>query len=382
MPSADFPPVEHRVERPPALRQSLLDRLDRCPRSFYLSLKNEGGVQSHAMARGTAFHAMAETATALMIQNGETSMDPAMCRDLMEQIIRERTDLVLPVYEQDALRAMAWNWGKATKIGLGNVAVVEERAGLKVGDWIVNGTIDLGYTAGDLGVVVDYKTSMSMPRQQTFERQFQGQFYGLLMAEGRYLTDDGEWGARLSTEPIKRVRVVQVYPRFYFEDTDQLAARVVEYDVGDLVDFRVSLVSLLQRADHGFDTGNWPAVPGTHCATCPAAQECPIPEQYRAIKTIEDEDDAERMAQRWDQLVAEANRLKATLRAHADKTGKPIPIGSDVELGFFPVKSKPMKESGKQKLSEGQPLTTDDFSDRTSTRFEKRVVKDEEGTEE
>lgn len=372
MPSSEFPPVQQRVERPPALRQSLLDRLDRCPRSFYLALKNEGGVQSHAMARGTAFHAMAETATRLLIENGETEMDPAMARDLMESIIKERTDLVLPVYEQDALRAMAWNWGKATRIAIPNVRVVERRAGLKMGGWIVNGTIDLGYAADDLAVVIDYKTSMSMPRQETFERQFQGQFYGLLMAEGRFLNDDYEWEERINPHPVRRVRVCQVYPRFYFEDTNQLAARVVEYDVADLVDFKVALSTLLSRADHGFETGDWPALPGNHCATCPAAQECPIPAQYRDIETIETQEDAEKLAAKWDRLAAQVATYKATLRAHVDKTGEPISIG-DAELTFIPVKSKPMKQSGKDKLAEGKDLTSADFSDRTSTRFDKRL---------
>jgi hypothetical protein len=374
----DFPPVEENVEAPPTLRQSFLDKLDRCPRSAYLYLKYDGGSTSHAMDRGTAFHEMAEQATKLMIENQENQMDPQQCRDLQEQIIRERPDLTIPIEEHEGLRQMAWNWGKATKINRANIVGVERTAALQVGDRILTGTIDLAYQAGSKGVVIDYKTSLHMPNQETFERQFQGQMYGLLLSEGHWITydEDGEivWGARCCEGPLKTVTVFQVFPRFYDEDTGRLLARTVEFDVADLVDFKVALVSLTEKFEHGLKTGEWPAVPGYHCGFCPKASECPIPEHYRDIKTIETDEEATALAQVWDRIVEQGKQARATLRAYAEATEKPIDIGPDAVLTFYPVKSEPIKDKEKLKdaLAKNVGNPADFFSDRTTTRFDKR----------
>jgi hypothetical protein len=376
----DFPPVEP-VEPPPTFRQSLLDKGDRCPRSAYLYMKYDGGGTSHAMDRGTAFHAMAEQATREMIANGEVQMDPQMCRDLIEQIIRERKDLTIPIEEHEGLRQMAWNWGKATKINPANIIGVERKAGLQIGDRIVHGTIDLAYQAGSKGIVIDYKSSLAMPAQEQFERQFQGQFYGLLLAEGRWINEDenGEfesWGDRCVDGPLSEVVVFQVFPRFFDEDTGKLAARTVTFDVADLVDFKVALVGLVEKFEHGLETGLWPAVPGYHCGICPKASECPIPEAYRDITTIENDEDATKLAQRFDRETANLKKIRASLRAYSEATEKPISLGPDAELGFFPVKSAPIKD--KDKLLEamekgmGKEEAAKHFTERTSTRFDKR----------
>lgn len=376
----EFPPVEENVERPESLRQTLLADFDKCPRSGYLSLKYGGGIPTHAQARGSAFHLLAEIATKELVQNGEVQYPPELARDLMDQILRgeikpeDGEALVVPASEHDSLRAMAWNWAKATQLYLPAIRGVERQAYLEVEGWRVHGTLDVALIDGQAGMVHDYKTRFTIPNQEEFERQFQGQFYGLLLAEGRW-TDTDE---RVAPEGLDEVQVVQRYPRHYYEDTGTLAERSTVYDQADLLDCKVAVQAILKRVEDGLETGVYPAIPGFHCGFCAAPHECPIPEQFRTIDTINSLEEAEAAGQRWDKLVAEANRLKGSIRAWADANeAERIAIGEDLELAFIVTRSEPVKnkEALKKALATNVGNPADFFSQRTSTKFDKRRVK-------
>lgn len=407
----DFPPVEQNVERPPTIRQTLLGQFDKCPRSGYLSLRYGGGAPTHAQARGTAFHEVAERATRELMQTGEASYPPELARDLLEQVLKERTDLVIPVEEHESLRSMAWNWGKASGAVLKQreaLVGIERKVMVEVDGWVLTGSLDLSFIEGNEGRIKDYKSGFSIPKQETFERQFQGQMYGLLQAEGRYVVEEMEDGTLVPGERVRGdqhlvgVHVHQLYPRHLYcarclreeivdEDSSKkececesplwvLDGRYAYYEAGDLANFKHSLSALLAKIEHGLETGDYPAVAGHHCGLCPAPQECPIPQEFRGGE-IADLEQAMEVLSAADRMGAEATRLKGSVRAFAEAQeldAIPLAPDSDQEYGFTIVRSQPIKN--KEKLREalanrvGDP--DDFFSNRTSTKFDKRLRKE------
>jgi hypothetical protein len=390
--------VEENVERPPTIRQTLLGQFDKCPRSGYLSLKYGGGSSTHAQARGTAFHDMAERATREMIDNGEVEYPPELARDLMQQVLDERTDLVVPVGEHESLRSMAWNWAKASNEILrprGFLVGIERQVALELDGWTLTGTLDLSFIEGNEGRVKDYKTGFIIPKQEQFERQFQAPFYGLLQAEGRFVEeelDDGTLvlGDRVSKHPLDGVHAHQLYPRHLYCLTCKkeecvcdgpanfaLDGRYAFYDLGDLAAFKVSVSALLKRIEAGLTEGDYPAVAGDHCGLCPAPHECPIPEQFRDVQEVTSLEDAMGALSRVEGMTVEVNRLKRSVRAYADAQeleAIPLSPDSDLEYGFVTVRSEPVKDKDrlKQALAKQEGNPEDFFTTRTSVRFDRR----------
>ncbi len=363
----DFEPVKPRPKRPEKVSQSLLARLNVCPRSGYFYMRDGGGASSHAMNRGSAFHAMAEQATKEMLENGEVEYPPQLARDLMEEILADPNMPHVPVSEHESLRSMAWNWAKGTAINPEAVVACEDMLELKLGDWIVRGKVDLAYVAGVHGEVHDYKTSMVIPSQEAFERGLQGKFYALLLLRGRF-----ESGAKIPKGSLSGIKVAEIYPRYYIESEHKIARRETLYTAEEILQFGIEVESLLTTLDHGIKTGNFPAIPGSHCSTCPAQQDCPIEEAYRPME-IEDLDSATAVAERWDKLMAEASRLKANLKSAADANEwETIPIGSDQELTFTKVESEVVVHKDELRdLPNGDHF----LEKRVSTRFGKQIRK-------
>src|SRR5436190_2158512 len=104
-----LPAVEDNVEQPEALSQTFLSRMDVCARSGYLYLRHRSGPTSHAMDRGTAFHAFAERLVHLLIDSDENSAPPEIAKDLLSAVIAENPTWQLPEPEMDALRIMAYH---------------------------------------------------------------------------------------------------------------------------------------------------------------------------------------------------------------------------------------------------------------------------------
>lgn len=365
----DFAPVDVPPPVPEdGLRQSLLATFDVCPRSAYLSLIHADGPREHRQDRGTAFHLMAERATREMVQQGESKYPPELARDLMAEILAE-PGLVVPTSEHDSLRAAAWRWAEHTTIHPQRVIGVERQAAVKIGDYLCTGTIDLALRGAE---VHDYKTRISLPSHEDFAKGFQGHMYGLLMLEGHW-TDTGELVR--DQDPQQGVTVRQVYPRINING--EMAYREVDLDLGDLVDFKVSLQGLLKRFASSVETGDWPAVSGDHCSLCVARHECPIPEQFRAIDSIDSPEEAAAAAERWDHLGAEANRLKGSIRAFAEANElASVPIGSDLELAFVASSTETVTDKpGLKAAIAEQGESSKFFSTRTSTSFRKRKVK-------
>jgi hypothetical protein len=378
------------------LSQSFLARMDVCPRSAYLYAKHrETRAQTHAMCRGEAFHDFAERAIRLLYKDGEITMDPDVARELMESVVAERKDLVVPHSERDALRAMAWNFGRATEgqpVNFDHLRGLEIMPELKIGRWTVRGKIDRVEVIERTAYIRDYKTSLNLPSQEKFQKSFQTPFYALVFSEG---TIDGK---RVG-EGLDHFHVAEEYPRFIskqcadcdkFNDEEAekckeckgidfkpptLFKRMEGLGKRELGDFKRSVTDILDRLDSALSADDWPASPGTHCSQCAAPRECPIPETLRP-EVIETMEEAVQLAQIVDRTKALTKADDAALKAFASEEGE-IRYG-DKELGFLTIHKRQTDKAALEKALEGGDINPRDYvKQRTETRFQVRTIEEE-----
>lgn len=354
------------------MRQSVLAQFDNCSFAGKLAFEqgqnNEDSPQSHATNRGTLFHMFAEQATSYMVANHESGpVTGDVARTMAQAVMLKRSpDYPIPAHEQEAIRLMAWNFGEGHPLNMFPIRVLEERYQLEINDFMVYGTPDLveEIEPGVL-LVTDYKTSLTIPSQEDYERKFQPPFYAVLVAHGHSF----ETGERLTTDaPIKRVITREVYPRYTNSDGD-LAERVQEFNQEQMADFMVALETVVARVEQAFETDNFPAVPGNHCGFCPDATQCPILNNpYRETPTSMAE--AKEMAEAWHRKDAERKRIFNVLRDYAKEHGS-IELNDTHELGFKSVTQEEVinKDALKSHLWKGGHTPGDFFKTRTSTRF-------------
>jgi hypothetical protein len=308
----DFPPVEENVERPEAVRQSVLARHDKCPRSAYLALKYDRS--SVAMDRGTAFHAFVERAIETMRDHDEQTMPGEQARELADAVMAELTDLVLPAEEQDAIRLMAWNWAESFVLDWNTIIGVEVPLSMELGGFTLTGRLDLIEAAGPTLFSKDWKTSLAIRKREEVQRGFQGKMYALLLLEG--VTSEGmTLGAG-----VNDVWFYETYPR-YRTDEGALRAQEASWTRPEVREFKVSLERNLQRFADSFETGDWPARDGSWCSTCPAQTECPIPAHLRAVEQITSVSEAEDAFSLKMALERESRRLQSGLRGWTQDNG-------------------------------------------------------------
>lgn len=394
----DFDPVEP-VEVPDHLRQTLLRKFDECPRSAYLYLKYDGGSSSHALDRGSMFHYFAETATKLMIEEGEESMPPDMAKELMTTLIAERTDLVVPISEQDGLRVMAYHWAEGSRnlIEPNKVIAVESPLELTIAGWRVTGTVDLAKSDGPVLEVHDYKSSFKMPDKQAMKK-FQTSLYALAVIDG------GIVEIPFKLDHIQLIVLAEVYPRYLWED--ELAYRDAIVSRETILDHRVALEALVQRFEKAFETWDFPARVGSHCSECPCQADCPIPAQLRTKSFIPTDTEittpeqaaevaerrylmAQQMDRDWEALKAYAADNAELGPIHYSKHGIPyygvIRYGRDQILEWGPSNSERLKS--KVKLQEavhnavtfGAPFDiADHYTISQGTTLKKRTLNEHE----
>ena len=381
------------VEIPDTVGQTFLKYEDRCPRSAWLYLKFRGGPLAHALARGTAFHDFAARATASMIENDEPTIPHDVAKAILDEVLTDRIDLVIPAAERDALRAMVWNWSQATSIDPATIILVEQLMTWDVGGFTIRGRIDLALDENGVLVIPDYKTSFNVPSQDDFEGDFQTQLYGALVAFGQ--TADGE---RIGAG-FNQFRFENVFPRYLREDDGTLATRSFERTREDLIHLRSDVETQLARLRRAIESGKWPAIPGTHCSECPAAHECPLPIAFRPESEVpESIEEAQRLAEWRFTEKRRMERVGKRLKAFAEREGVVIPIGAKRYLGFNVLMGERMKrkvldESGAKldgkvalrlgiegAVEYGHPFEWDDyFEPYTTTKFEE--IKRTEGGE-
>jgi hypothetical protein len=373
----DLPPVAENIERPDTLSQTLLSRFDVCPRSAYLMRRYGGGPASSPMHRGQAFHEFAEQATNMMIENGEVQMPGDVAREMADAIMAEHDEWVLPTQAQDEVRLMAWNWAESTLLDLEAIVAVELSMELELGGFTLTSRFDRVEARDETLNIFDYKTSLNLDKTEYLQRGYQGQHYGLTALDGK----PKEQGVGIGAG-INYVTFTQLYPRYRTED-GYLASRTVGWTRAELSDFRISVERNVAAFDSYLADGRWPATPGSHCGTCPAPKECPIPFNLRPVKTITSEEEAERTFEALLFAAENQKELQTAMREWTKEAG-PTFLG---DLAFDAVysESKSVKDLDAlllavQRAAEyGEPLKIEDhLKVRQSTSFKKRKQTPEE----
>lgn len=392
----DLPPVAENVPPRDKASQTLLARQAVCPRSAYLLLKHDGGVASHEMHRGSAFHEWAKRATLMLIERGEHMLPWEIGKDLMAEVVADHPEWVIPPDEDEALRIAATHWCQCTVIDPSSVVAVEKLFELPVGDMRVRGKVDVAFAVEGGVAVRDYKTSMNIPSQAEFEAKPQVPLYALLVGEGYpvreeecdecggsgqvvYVTASPDApslrvrpgdsppdpdGTKLSADECEgcdgsgRIETPEppIGERFGMFDLAEQYPRLEPWQEGqatvlpyrqrflsrrELVDQRLYVEGLVAKLEHGLSTGEWPAVPGSHCGTCAAAWECPIPAQLRDLNgSIQDRSTAEELAV---QIVFDQKDLAARKRAlkqYVEANGGYVKAGADLVFDFQEVEKE------------------------------------------
>ena len=366
----NLPPVEPLERRPSRLSQTALKHTDACPRSGYLYLKHRGGAANHPLDRGSAFHVFAERMVLELIRQGERSLyapQPGEDEDrarrevtslvhaMVAEILRDRTDLVVPAREADAIRAMAYHLAVGFDVDPQSVVGVERMFGMEIGGWWVIGKIDLASLPGlHMAQVDDYKTSLHVPSQEEFESAFQTKLYALLLLAGVPLDEvDGEL---VPGEPIgeflTHARTRMIYPRI-LRPNGTLMYREMTYSRMELEAFRGDVERAVERVQHGLETGEWPARFGPHCTECPAEPECPLPRHLRSFHGAINDDDAAAEAYAW--ALRMKDRVQSTekeVKEYVKSTGRPLVVDG-MSFGFETSFKRSLRRRGQRSDFEG-----------------------------
>jgi hypothetical protein len=367
--------------------QTLLRHYNGCPRSAYLYALHKGDASTPEMQRGSGLHAVIERGTSLAIEQGEPFVPPEIVKAIVNEVLAD-PEFAIPVEEHDYLRESAYRWAAEWAVDPVSVVAVETLFVLQLGGYEMRCRIDFAELRerGAVVYVADYKSSRAAPAFEDVSRKrsdgslmaknFQLVLYALVLAfgvpvrveecpicaafEGRVPHDPGgpidfSDGALTPLVPCRecggarRREVPEPFPvagraqrfdlEFVFpgiEDRDgKMLRRPVTLTRLELEEYRASLEGLLARLAHSEESGDWPAVAGSHCVECPAQSECPIPAELRdhagTINSVEQAREAAEVLDRRDAINAAVRKeIKAFAKAHET----PIRYGADKVLEF------------------------------------------------
>lgn len=328
-----FAPVHLPAERVPdgAVSMTALKHFQACPRSGYLYLLHKGSGQSVEMARGSAFHEVAERATRAMLVEGEAQIPGDVVKAIVQEVLSESQ---VPVSEHDYIREMAYRWAEQTTVDPSKVIGVEQLVEVEIGGWRVRCKLDLIEQGEDGSVRIDdYKTSPAAPPYEELARkrkggglaakQFQLVLYALAARHGNpvrveqcgechgegvlYSVEGGvEEGICSTCDGRGHVEIPEPFPlaagalwfdlRLVFPGTEwdeKMVTRPVSLTPLELAEYRGSVEATLANFDLALETGDWPAIQSSEaCKVCPAKKLCPIPAELRdhagEINTVDD----------------------------------------------------------------------------------------------
>jgi hypothetical protein len=141
--------------------------------------------------------------------------------------------------------------------------------------------------------VDDYKSGYAVPPEGEFEDSWQTKFYALLLCFGTPVesVDGVERPLPSYGKEIQWVRVRELYPRLAPSGGSLREVRTM-YSRQQLADWLPDVDMLAADLMARLESWKFPAVPGSHCSTCPSPSECPLPTVLRRhageINTVED----------------------------------------------------------------------------------------------
>lgn len=382
-----LPPVAP-IEPPRRFSQTLMRHANTCQRAAYLYVRHHGGMPAHALDRGTAYHLTQAKILDLLIEQHEAGhplgeqeaelreetlreqpdaegelVDEHTCKLLLEESIAEHPELTIPLHERDELRVMAVHFGTGYRtepatgfyMDPGDIVAVEQKFVLELGDYTISGIIDVAAIRDGVAKIRDAKTEWNPPSQDEYEATFQGRLYAVLLVHGnpvsrsRCRTCGGVRGGDCAAcegrgyietlapplgSRIEEVDVGETFPRHVEEDGSVVERNEVFKRI-EVDAIRRDLEAQCVALARAFETGEFPAVSGTHCSRCPCEPECPLPARLRrfagAINTREQAEEAAQWHFFWEP------RLKATraeLKGWADANQTGIRVGEDLEWRF------------------------------------------------
>jgi PD-(D/E)XK nuclease superfamily len=362
--------------------QTLLRHMNSCPRSAYLYALNKGDASTPEMQRGSGLHAVIDRGTRAAIDQGEPFIPPEVVKAIVNEVLAD-PEFAIPVEEHDYLRESAYRWAAEWAVDPTAVVAAETLFVLQLGGYEVRCRIDFAELRekGAVVYVADYKSSRAAPAFEDVSRKrsdgtlmaknFQLVLYALVLAFGVPVRVEecdlcegvgdvaGDFGIGSTGVPdivrcpacdgSGRVEIPEPFPvagraqrfdlEFVFpgiEDRDgKMLRRPVTLTRLELEEYRASLEGLLARLAHSEESGDWPAVAGSHCVECPAQSECPIPAELRdhagTINSVEQAREAAEVLDRRDAINAAVRKeIKAFAKAHET----PIRYGADKVLEF------------------------------------------------
>jgi hypothetical protein len=375
--------------------QTLLKHYNGCPRSAFLYALNKGDASTPEMQRGSGLHAVIERSTRAAIDQGEPFIPPEVVKAIVNEVLAD-PEFAIPVEEHDYLRESAYRWAGEWSVDPAAVVSAETMFVLDLAGYQVRCRIDFAELRerGAVVYVADYKSSRAAPAFEDVSRKrsdgtlmaknFQLVLYALVLAFGVPVRVEACGRCRGTGEPLSvyqvgekidpaipavaaqvrdgklesvcavcggtgRVETPEPFPvasraqrfdlEFVFpgiEDRDgKMLRRPVTLTRLELEEYRASLEGLLARLAHSEETGDWPAVAGSHCVECPAQSLCPIPVELRdhagTVNTLEQ---AQEAAERLDREAAEHKARREELKRFAKAHEVPIRFGADQVLEF------------------------------------------------
>lgn len=460
------PPVDVAPPRPHSGRFSmtLLSLGDRCMRAAYLSLLYGGGAPSHEMARGSLYHAFQERAMWTLIEREEPNLYAGVEQELVaefeaannrapnvpeldaimaaarsavadhtavivDEVLREHPEWVVPQADVDDVREMAYHWAVGSDVRPDRVVGLETKFLLRLpGGAVVSMKVDVLHADDqpDVLCVDDAKTSFHMLSAEEVERDYQLKLYAAGVAFGRPVEKvacdvcrdfepqepghevqcdacGGRGHVEVLGDPlgdgVNFFRLRQVYPRYLGDDGLVRTSKPFVISRTDLHDFLADVERDVAKFEAAYESGRWDAVPGSHCAICPAWSECPLPEFLRIQPFdpegnspaergyVESYEDAQLALMRADFYRAMANAEVKKAR-NWSKQGGPVRVGADVVWEWHDAERRETDYAGLDQgvyaaVEFGEPFDLSRYRrTRVSTSFRRRKLTKAEIAEE
>jgi hypothetical protein len=368
---------------------------NQCPRAGFLYALTKGEDKSHEMERGSALHHALEVGTREVMRLGEVMVPPDVAKDIVNSVLANPA-FAVPVEEHDYLRESVYRWAEHTTFDPSQIVAVEQLMELEVGGWVLRAKIDFATFLEGGGVlsIEDYKSSRAMvtweeigrkrPDGSIAAKDFQLVAYALAMAfgypvrvekcarcggTGKVPARDHHtatveaaaavnefYSAPMAPSPcpacrhgrvetrepfrvadkVQRFDLAYVYPGIKQEDGAP-ARRGVSLTRLELHEYLTSMDGIMRRLGHAVETGEWPAVPSSHCDTeCPARSMCPRLEQRSKAGRLNTPEEVKAEAERqfvrdlesravWKEIKASVKAMPGqSLRFGADRVIEPV----------------------------------------------------------
>ena len=226
-------------------RRSALEAFDGCP-FRYNAIYNEGAEDKGDEAnRGIAFHEIAFRYIDRLAQ-AKTPMD----HEELGLAIREGIALSnCPTAQLDEVNQLAERWGGTFELDLGAYLMAEKRQESARFTWIP----DLIYVRPTHVEILDWKTFYKGYTEAQARKEFQARFY-----------------------LVQALDIWPGFPEYWFTFVFvRLNCQVtIKVKPEEIESWKPQVEGILAGLENAERTGDWPAVPGSHCGLCRLA--CPI----------------------------------------------------------------------------------------------------------